>query len=113
MKTELTQKRDEVIVHVADNPEDVARATGAGTAITQADPTLRVRIIVNGPALGGLLDSAAALDVTDGVTIEACTVGLSRRGIDESRLQTSVTLVDSAVVAIVFAQRAGATYVRL
>ncbi|MFK4760108.1 hypothetical protein ACI3KS_04150 [Microbacterium sp. ZW T5_45] len=113
MKTELTQKRHEVIVHVADNPEDVARATGAATAITQADRTLQVRIIVNGPALGGLLDSAPAVEVTDGVTIEACRVGLSRRGIDESQLQTPVSLVDSAAVAIVFAQRAGAAYVRL
>lgn len=113
MKTDPAQKGNEVIVHVADSPEDVARATAAGAAIIQADPSLQVRIIVNGPALTGLLDSAATLDVADGVAIEACSIGLGRRGIDETRLQTSVATVDSAVVAIVFAQRAGAAYVRL
>lgn len=113
MNTDLTQKGGEVIVHIADRPEDVARATAAAAAITHADPTLQVRIIVNGSALDGLVNSAPALDEADGVTIEACSVGLKRRGIDETQLQTSTTPIDSAVVAIVFAQRAGAVYMRL
>ena len=107
------QQSDEVVLHVSDTAEDVARANAAATALTQADPQLRVRILVNGPALAGLTDSSSAITPSDGVTVEACSVGLQRRGMLDKPLQADVQAVESAVVAIVEAQRAGAAYVRL
>lgn len=44
-----TRSSDEVILHVTDYPEDLTRAKIAGATLVQANPALRVRIIVNGP----------------------------------------------------------------
>jgi len=107
------QQHDEVVLHVSDTAQDVARANAAATALTQADPQLRVRILVNGPALAGLTDSSSVITPSEGVTVEACRVGLQRRGMLDEPLQADVQSVESVVVAIVQAQRDGAAYVRL
>lgn len=108
-----TKPSDEVILHVADHPEDVTRATAAGAALVQADPALRVRIIVNGPALGGVTDDAQPAAPVDGVSLQACQIGLRRRGFAADQLQSGIGTIESAVVAIVQAQRDGASYMRL
>lgn len=104
--------RNDVVLHASDGPEDVDRATAAGAAIIRADPALRVRVIVNGPALDRLISTAERVAPVDGVTVQACQVGMRRRGIEDG-LQPGIQTVASAVVSIVQAQREGASYVRI
>ena len=112
-RTSTDHLSNDAVLHVANSPDDVARATAAAAALTNADPQLRVRVIVNGAALSGLTDAAAPIAAGDGVTVEACQVGLRRRRIPEGELQSGIGTVASAIVAIVSAQRSGASYVRL
>lgn len=101
-----------VILHATDDPGDVQRALDAASGVRSLDPSLHVRIIVNGGALTGLT-GAADLNPPEGTEVAACSVGLGRRGIDHDELRPGVQSVPSAVAAIVEAQLAGAAYVRL
>lgn len=103
----------EIVLHVSDTPEDVSRAVAAGSALSEADPATRVRIIVNGAALDGVTDSPTPVTLGEGVTVEACQVGLRHRGLAEHRLRPGVGTVASAVVSIAEAQRGGALYIRI
>lgn len=112
--TENTSAHDRtVVLHVADKPEDVARAVDAAASLTQARPGLRVRIIVNGPALGGVVAESQRLAPNPATTVEACEIGMRRRDLTPDLLQPAVHTVASAVIALVDAQLAGAAYVRI
>lgn len=101
----------EVILHVADDPADVQRALDAA-GLHAAGLGVRVRVIVNGPALAGLTGTDA-VQVPEHTEVAACSVGLGRRGIDPGELRPEVGTVPSAVTAIVHAQLAGAAYIRI
>jgi len=111
--TGTTPSRNEIVLHVSDTPEDVSRAIAASSALAQADPAAQVRIIVNGAALDGVTESAPPVTLDEGVTVEACQIGLRRRGIGEDSLRPGVSTLTSAVVSIAEAQRRGASYIRL
>ena len=102
----------EVVLHVSDHPEHLARAVAAGASLAQDDPELEVRVIVHGAALEGVTSAAEPVTPANEVRVEACRIGLERRGITEDQLQSSVNTVASAVVAMVQAQRGGASYIR-
>lgn len=102
----------EVILHVADDPADVQRALDAAAGLHAAGLGVRVRVVVNGPALAGLTGTDA-VQVPEHTEVAACSVGLGRRGIDPGELRPEVGTVPSAVTAIVHAQLAGAAYIRI
>lgn len=97
---------------MSDTPEDVSRAVAAGSALSEADPATRVRIVVNGAALD-VTDSPTPVTLGEGVTVEACQAGLRHRGLAEHRLRPGVGTVASAVVSIAEAQRGGALDIRI
>ncbi|GAB3750384.1 hypothetical protein [Microlunatus parietis] len=108
----MNENTREVILHVADDPADVQRALDAAAGLQAAGLGVRVRVIVNGPALAGLTGTDA-VQVPEHTEVAACSVGLGRRGIDPGELRPEVGTVPSAVTAIVHAQLADAAYIRI
>lgn len=102
-----------VVLHVSDNADDVSRAVSAAETLVEANGSLAVRIVVNGPALAGVTTSAGLLAPGRRTTIEACEQGMQRRSIPRDALQPAVHTIRSAVVALVEAQLHGAAYVRI
>lgn len=80
----------------ADDPADVQRALDAAAGLHAAGLGVRVRVIVNGPALAGLTGTDA-VQVPEHTEVAACSVGLGRRGIDPGELRPEVGTVPSAV----------------
>lgn len=109
----MTNRPRQVILHVSDKADDVPRAAAAAETITQSNPGLKVRIIVNGPALNGVTDSAEKVIPGEATTVEACELGMQRRSLPLETLQPNVLTVSSSILAIVEAQLAGAAYVRI
>lgn len=109
----MTNRTDQVILHVSDKAGDVPRAVAAAETITRSKPGLNVRIIVNGPALNGLTDSAEKVNSREATTIEACKLGMQRQNLPLETLQPDVLTLSSSIVAIVEAQLGGAVYVRI
>lgn len=101
-----------VVLHASQDPKDVARAVSAARHLHAHHPELDIRVIVNGPALDGLLASDAPTS-SDGVRVQACAIGLGKRGADADALPQGVETVPGAVTAIVEAEIAGAAYVRI
>ncbi|MGB4137119.1 MAG: hypothetical protein WA971_11175 [Microbacterium sp.] len=101
-----------VVIHASDAQEDIQRAVATAAALSDAYPGARIRIIVNGEALNAIsqLDPE---DVPAGVGVGVCSVGLRRRGIDESGVPEGVEVVPTAPLAIVEEQFNGAAYLRL
>lgn len=102
-----------VVLHVSDKPTDVTRALGSARTLHHFRPDLRIRIIVNGPAIAGVTRDADALDLPDFATVEACEVGMRSHRIASEDLQAGVAVTASAVVALTDAQLDGAAYVRI
>lgn len=96
-----------VVVHVSEDPADVERAVSTAASLREAFPDAEVRVIVNGAALEGL----RAGEPLPGV--EACAVGLGRRGIDAGSLRDGVKVIPSAAIALAEAQFDGAAYLRI
>lgn len=108
----MEESPQDVILHVSDDPADVQRALDAAAGLQAASLGVRVRVIVNGPALAGLT-GAQVVEVPERTEVAACSVGLGRRGIDPDDLRPEVGTVPSAVTAIVQAQLSGAVYIRI
>lgn len=102
-----------VLLHVSDAAADLQRALGSARTLTADDPSVHVRVIVNGPALSGVTNGADAVTAPPRTTIEACQVGMRARGIRSDELQESVVTTPSAVVALARAQGEGAAYIRV
>lgn len=102
-----------VVLHVTDKSTDVARALGSARTLHHFRPDLRIRIIVNGPAITGVIRDADALDLPDFATVEACEVGMRSHHIASDDLQAGVATTASAIVALTDAQLSGAAYVRI
>lgn len=102
----------QVLLHVSDRSDDVARALTSAATLVGEQPQLRVRIIVNGPALDGLTGQET-VEPAAGVRVEACEVGMTRREISAGDLRPGVETVASAVVALVQGQHSGAAYIRI
>lgn len=101
-----------VVFHVSDVPTDLDRAIGAAGRLVDARPDESARIIVNGPALTGLIGSGE-LATPPEVSIEACEFGLAQRGLSMRDVRAGVGSVPSAVLALADAQRDGASYIRV
>ncbi|MFD6094105.1 hypothetical protein ACFWGN_18485 [Oerskovia sp. NPDC060338] len=108
----MDQSRREVILHVSDDPDDLQRALDAAAGLQATDLGVRVRVIVNGPALAGLTGTDA-IEMPEHTQVAACNIGLGRRGIDPDELRPEVQTVPSAVTTIVQAQLDGAAYIRI
>ncbi|MCW4458959.1 hypothetical protein [Microbacterium sp. MPKO10] len=109
----MPEEATTAVLHVSDNADDVSRAVSAAETLVEANGSLAVRIVVNGPALAGVTTSARLLAPGPRTTIEACDQGMQRRSIPREALQPAVHTVGSAVVALVEAQLHGAAYVRI
>ncbi|WP_295012718.1 hypothetical protein [uncultured Microbacterium sp.] len=96
-----------VVVHVSDDPTDLDRAVATAQSLREAFPGAEVRVIVNGAALDGLREGQALPGV------EACAIGLGRRGIDTASLGAGIEVIPSAAVALTEAQFEGAAYIRI
>lgn len=101
-----------VVLHASTDPADVRRALDAAATLETSDPDLHVRIIVNGPALSGLT-GRDPVEVPANTRVEACLVGMGKRGITVDQLRPAVGTVSSAVAALAQAQFAGAAYIRI
>lgn len=102
-----------VVFHCSNAVEDVQRAIAAASAVATEDPGIRATVIVNGPALEGLRQTAQELELPEGIEVNACRIGLSKRDIPPDELQPGIELTDSAVVALTRAQLRGAAYIRI
>lgn len=102
-----------VVFHCSDALEDVQRAIAAATTVASADPGIRATVIVNGPALEGLRQTAREIELPEGIEVNACRIGLSKRNIPLDELQPAIELTDSAVVTLTQAQLRGAAYIRI
>lgn len=100
-----------VVLHASDKEADVQRAMASADNLQQSFPGIRVHIVVNGPALDGLVDLEVNLD--DQVSLSACSVGLGKRNIDTGALSNRVNVVPTAPEVIIREQFAGAAYMRL
>lgn len=99
-------------MHVSDDARNLARALSTAATLVGALTDLRLRIVVNGAALQGLVGTEAPR-LPPGVGVDACAIGLENHGIDRSALAPGIDVVPSAAVALVQAQLAGAAYLRL
>lgn len=102
-----------VVLHVSHHPEDLQRAVSAAEGLRKAQPDLQVRIIVNGLALEAVVQGSTPINAVEGVSIEACAIGLARRNVAIEELQDPVITTAAATVALVEAQQQGASYVRI
>ena len=100
-----------VVLHVSDQPANVARALSAAELITSREP-MRVQVVVNGEAVTGLSGSEP-IDVGTAVSIWACERALSQHGLTPDGLRPRVGTVPSAVIALANAQHEGAAYIRI
>lgn len=104
-----------VVLHVSDEPHDVVRGVSAGNLIAKNEP-MQVRIVVNGPAVAGLLASEfddGVIDLGDGVRVHACERALRGQHISIEDLARNVDTLPSGVVALAVAQHDGAAYIRI
>ncbi len=108
----MTDQRT-VLLHVSDQPKDIARALGIAGILHAERPDARIRIIVNGPAVPGLTVDQTPLDITGVATVEACEGGMRAHGVTAEQLQPGVITVPSAAVALSDAQFDGAAYIRV
>lgn len=81
-------------------------------------PTDRMQVVVNGPAVGFLVESGPAASklrgVLDaGVTVSACANSLERFGHDPAALLEGVTVVESGIAEAVRTQQHGSSYLKL
>lgn len=101
-----------VVLHVSNNAGDIDRALSAAELITATEP-MRVQIIVNGPAVEGLVGPGPALPLAEGVSIAACERALAGKGLKPAQLRPDVAAVPSAVLTLAQAQHEGAAYIRV
>ena len=100
------------VVHVVDAIADLERAISTAENLQGSIKGLRVQIVVNGPALEGLPE--LSLDaLPENVAMSACSVGLERREIDQTKLSTAIEVVPTAPEVIIREQLDGAAYIRL
>lgn len=104
-----------VVLHVSDAPKDVPRALAAAELITSKEP-MRVKVIVNGPAVHGLVaekNDPEEMQPCEGVRIFACRRALWGQNLTLDELGPAVESVPSAVIALATAQHEGAAYIRI
>ncbi len=100
-----------VVLHVSDQPANIARALSAAELITSREP-MRVQVVINGEAITGLSGSEP-IGAGEGVSVWACERALKQRGLPPDGLRPGVGTVPSAVIALANAQHEGAAYIRI
>src|SRR5690625_802694 len=113
MTSSPSSQENVVILHVTEDPDDVARSAQAGAALREWDQSLEGKIVVHGAALTAVVDSDNPIELAEGVAVQACEIGLQRRGLADKERLPGVESIESAVITIVEAQRRGASYIRL
>lgn len=101
-----------VVIHVSETGEDVTRAISTAATLHESLPDIRVRIVVNGPAL----TAVPTIDTTEipaDVEVSVCATGLQRRDIAQAAIPEGVEIVPAASIVIVEEQLNGAAYLRL
>ncbi len=81
-------------------------------------PEARIRVVVQGPAVAGLVSGAGfdedLADTLRGmIDVAACGNSMERERIEQDQLTEGVTVVPSAVIHLAEQQWAGAAYVRV
>ncbi|TCJ21768.1 hypothetical protein E0W80_15615 [Microbacterium sp. PI-1] len=100
---------------------DPAVITGALRVARNASyglPEARIRVVVQGPAVAGLVSGAGfdedLVDTLRGmIDVAACGNSMEREGVEQDQLSEGVTAVPSAVIHLAEQQWAGAAYVRV
>lgn len=110
--TEASAPARAVVLHVVDAPEDLDRAIGTSRALQANFPGVRVRIVVNGPALQAI-PAVNVSELPEHVGVAACSIGLQRREIATADVPDGVDIVPAAPLVIVEEQFNGAAYIRL
>lgn len=101
-----------VVVHVADAPRDLQRAIQTAQGLRQKFPEVRIRIVVNGPALTAV-PTLAPNELPENVGVSVCAIGLQRHDIAETEVPDGVEIVPAAPLVIIEEQFNGAAYLRL
>lgn len=109
--TENTKRA--VVIHVMDAPQDMERAVRTSHALRESLPDVRIRIVVNGPALTAVPAAVTAHELPENVGVAVCALGLRNHRIAESDLPDGVEIVPKAPIIIVEEQLNGAAYLRL
>jgi intracellular sulfur oxidation DsrE/DsrF family protein len=102
----------EVVIQVSDAADQVENAVQLGQRMQSEISGLKVRVIVHGGALAGVVGDAP-VDLPDRVQVQACQFGLTKHGYELSQLRAGVDTVPGASTAIVEAQLNGAAYLKL
>ncbi|MBD7994613.1 hypothetical protein H9639_04815 [Arthrobacter sp. Sa2CUA1] len=108
----MVQDHRVVVLHASNEPADVERALAAAETLRTKGLPAHVRIIVNGAALDGLTGTEP-VSLPPDTEVEACLVGMGKRGITTNQLRPAVRTVPAAVAALAQAQFDGAAYIRL
>lgn len=101
-----------VVIHASDSPRDMQRAIHTAQNLREGFPGVRIRIVVNGPALSAvpMLDPH---ELPENVGVAVCAVGLQRHDIAATEIPDGVEIVPAAPRIIVEEQFNGAAYLRL
>jgi intracellular sulfur oxidation DsrE/DsrF family protein len=73
---------------------------------------VRIRIVVNGPALTAV-STLAPDELSGNVGVSVCAIGLQRHNITETEVPDGVEIVPAAPLIIIEEQFNGAAYLRL
>lgn len=101
-----------VLVHVADAPRDLQRAIHTAQTLKERFPDVRIRIVVNGPALTAI-PTLVPDEVPENVGVAVCAIGLQRHDVAETDVPDGIEVVPAAPLVIIEEQFNGAAYLRL
>lgn len=100
------------VIHAADAPRDLQRAIHTAQNLREKFPDVRIRIVVNGPALTAV-PTLAPDELPENVGVSVCAIGLQRHDIAETEIPDGVQIVPAAPLIIIEEQFNGAAYLRL
>lgn len=109
----------ELLIHAFDSdPAIITAAMRVARNASQGLPEARIRVVVQGQAVVGLVGGSGFEDelgdtLRGVIDVAACGNSMDREGIEQDQLTVGVTVVPSAVVHLAQQQWAGAAYVRV
>lgn len=109
----------ELLIHAfGSDPAVITAALRVARNASHGLPQARIRVVVQGPAVTGLVGGSGVdddlVDTLRGtIDVAACGNSMEREGIEQDQLTEGVTVVPSAVVHLAEQQWAGAAYVRV
>lgn len=114
----MSEQRELLIHAFGSDPAVITGALRVARNASHGLPEARIRVVVQGPAVAGLVSGAGFdEDLADTLRcpleVTACGNSMEREGITQDQLTKGVIVVPSAVIHLAQQQWAGAAYVRV